>query len=891
MDTMKQAEVSVLYFKTPNIREEVTLKALREQTLSQEKIELIPIEITEEWEILAAFNEWKDKVNGTCLALVVEGDEVPANYLERMVKLLTGKKGDKYQIAMAAKCHLMDEMADRTCNVEYENVRYIALKDDVSCIPLYFSGTVVKTEFARKYSCNMDLPYDAEKDILLRMLLDSPYVIYVGNLKYKYKVPKDMHFKLFAGVYDLEWYMDSAKDYMIPFLEEVNERFGETPLFVQYAVMYYIICRFAANINNRNRHVIEGDEMRKDYFALVSRILSFVDDTTIFKTDLPRYTRAMGSPDERLMFAKIKYNTPELDTKLAYDVESVNLQFNNVLVQSTLRMICNIALIDYKDGKWEIDGSINRLFGTEDFKYYMKINGKRYPIEINEKYSLKKVFGEPFTKRITFHVAVPIDPKKKKQSVTFVAVHKCREYPFDFRFASHTSRLSLYPRYNYWRFDKYIAYYVPDELNRCGELVIRKARFLHTALREALVEGQMFMSRKEDIRAIIPLRMIHFLTNWYYKRKNIWVFYDKLYKGGDSSSYLYKYAKKQKDHIRKYYLLDKDCPDYKRMRKEGFRPVKRGTLKHKMLFLRAKMMIVSNSTVFAFNDYPLRLSNHIRGLTDFDVVCVQHGMSIQKIAIAQNRLRDNTKLYYCASKYEIENLSKPVYDYEGYDALRLTGVPRYDGLVDRAKKQILISPTWRMQSAMYIMSNEGVERDYNPNFKETTYYKVFNSLINDERLLNAAKEYGYRLAYVLHPIVSPQAKDFDHNDYVDIIPSTGDMSYEDLFCESSLMVSDYSGVQFDFAYMRKPVVYLHHKDIPTHYEEGTFHYDTMAFGEICHTNDELIDVLIDYMKNGCVMKDEYRRRADDFFYFDDHNNCKRIYEDMIEYQKKKGFRV
>ena len=248
------------------------------------------------------------------------------------------------------------------------------------------------------------------------------------------------------------------------------------------------------------------------------------------------------------------------------------------------------------------------------------------------------------------------------------------------------------------------------------------------------------------------------------------------------------------------------------------------------------MMVISNSTVFAFNDYSMSASAHVRDLIHFHVACVQHGMSIQKIAIAQNRLRDNTRLYFCASKYEIENLSS-------------------------------------------------VARDYNPLFKETDYYRIYNSLINDTRLLDAARKYNYRIAYVLHPIVSPQVDDFDKNDYVDIIPSTGEMSYEKVFRESSLMVTDYSGVQFDFAYMRKPLVYLHHDDIPQHYEEGTYHYDTMAFGEICHNNDELIDTLIDYMKNNCVMKDEYRARADDFFEFSDHNNCKRIYDVMIDYQK------
>ena len=117
----------------------------------------------------------------------------------------------------------------------------------------------------------------------------------------------------------------------------------------------------------------------------------------------------------------------------------------------------------------------------------------------------------------------------------------------------------------------------------------------------------------------------------------------------------------------------------------------RDSLKHRLVFLYADMMVISNSTVYAFNGYKLKNSAFIRDLPHFHVCCVQHGMSIQKIAIAQNRLRDNLRLYFCASKYEIENLSRPVYDYVGYDALKLTGVPRYDGLKDRAKKQIMIS--------------------------------------------------------------------------------------------------------------------------------------------------------------------------------------------------------
>ena len=92
--------------------------------------------------------------------------------------------------------------------------------------------------------------------------------------------------------------------------------------------------------------------------------------------------------------------------------------------------------------------------------------------------------------------------------------------------------------------------------------------------------------------------------------------------------------------------------------------------------------------------------------------------------------------------------------------------------------------------------------------------------------------------------------------------------------------------QFVFAYLRKPLIFHHHRDLEAHYEDGTFHYDTMAFGEITHDNDELIDLLIDYMQHDCVMKEKYVKRADDFFVYKDHNNCKRIYKEIMKSQKQ-----
>lgn len=40
------------------------------------------------------------------------------------------------------------------------------------------------------------------------------------------------------------------------------------------------------------------------------------------------------------------------------------------------------------------------------------------------------------------------------------------------------------------------------------------------------------------------------------------------------------------------------------------------------------------------------------------------------------------------------------------------------------------------------------------------------------------------------------------------------------------------------------------------------------------------------MENGCKMKPKYIARVEDFYEFDDHNNCERIYKEIFEYQKQ-----
>ena len=201
----------------------------------------------------------------------------------------------------------------------------------------------------------------------------------------------------------------------------------------------------------------------------------------------------------------------------------------------------------------------------------------------------------------------------------------------------------------------------------------------------------------------------------------------------------------------------------------------------------------------------------------------------------------------------------------------------YDGLKNKAKKQILITPTWRRNVANSNIAH--FKKAHNAYFKHSEYFRLYNSLINDKRLIDCAKQYGYKIIYLIHPAASSQISDFDRNDYVEIIPAAGDMNYEKILTESALMVTDYSGVQFDFAYMKKPILYYHPSTLPPHYEESeAYRYDRDSFGPIITEHSDLVDNLCDYMKKDCIMLDNYKKRVDSFFAYNDFNNCERIYK-------------
>ena len=196
----------------------------------------------------------------------------------------------------------------------------------------------------------------------------------------------------------------------------------------------------------------------------------------------------------------------------------------------------------------------------------------------------------------------------------------------------------------------------------------------------------------------------------------------------------------------------------------------------------------------------------MKNMYDFDYVFLQHGITKDDLSSWLNRYNKNISMFVTTAVGEYQSILD--YDY-GYDekVVKLTGFPRYDKLAqtEPVKKQIIFLTTWRQKLAgkMDLVSGQ---REYNEEFKNSEYCQFYNRLINDERLLAVMRKKGYTGKFCLHNNHMVQAGDFKGNDVIHI--HTDAIEYVKEFKENALMLTDYSSVAFDFAYLGKPIVYV-----------------------------------------------------------------------------------
>ena len=690
----------------------------------------------------------------------------------------------------------------------------------------FFKRDILKNvQFSKKLNLAEDISFVNE------LLLDNPKLGICSNCKYYIGNPNEKQ-TLLSIIPNSKDIPGNVKYTFNGLIEKSLNNYGHIPKFIQNTILFYfneLILKESVNekLNEKEINFLNNR---------IKEILAYIDDENIYE-----HEQLDNRIKTFLLFLKNDYSYPKKDQiKL-----TKSLKLDTVFID----------IYEIIDDNLYILANINSIVKDEKVEVYVnneKIETKVLEFPQRERYYL----NERYLINYTFEFNLKLD-ENKVYDIKFKS-NISPSLEIDFSRPCNFSKVAGYAKTK-----KYLSTLENNQIR------IKKKKTGTWLKQEIKTLTGMFKNRVSGFETAIPIRLIYFLLYPFYRNKRIWFYMDFPTIADDNGMHLFKYSIKQNEkNIKKYFVIDKNTPYYEKMKKIG--PViAYHSMKHRILGLFAEKIITShpdNNYIYAFwGHYP-----NFAGLLKSSTIFLQHGITLNNISSWLNKYDKNLDFLLTASKKEHESLFKYYYNYDE-DIIHLLGFPRFDNLKDEKTKTILLMPSWRRyltKENKYTISN-------------SSYFKTYNSLINNKKLLKKIKEKGYEIIFRPHPHVYQFIDLFDDNELIKIDYERG--SYQDLFKKGALLITDYSSVAFDFAYLKKPVLYYQYgEDYHFNLDESYFDYETMGFGEVCESEDELIDLIEDYIDNDCKMKEKHIQNVEDYFTFTDQNNCKRVHEAILK---------
>lgn len=358
-----------------------------------------------------------------------------------------------------------------------------------------------------------------------------------------------------------------------------------------------------------------------------------------------------------------------------------------------------------------------------------------------------------------------------------------------------------------------------------------------------------------------------------YAGKGIWLIGERPNQAQDNGYHFYKYVRKNHPDRSVFYVITKDSPHVDKVALLGD-TVYYGTFKYWLMYYGCEAVIsdhIRSLLPCSGNWWFNKLASRYKQKNKIQVF-LQHGV-IQSNITKLYREKTHVDIFICGAKPEYDYIKKNYHYHD--DEVKYTGLARYDALHDiSVKKQILIMPTWRN----WLMTD--VEK-----LTDTEYVCEWNKVLSDKELLDTAKRKGYKIVFYLHANLQFARELFKSTDDSVVIARDIDYDVQTLLKESALLITDYSSVYFDFAYMRKPVLYFQfdrERFFDEHYPKGYFDHERDGFGKVSYTAAELVDDYKDLSDDDFVLSKKYSERIDGFFPLHDRKNCERIYNETVK---------
>ena len=742
---------------------------------------------------------------------------------------------------------------------KFIKTRVVNLDKEYNCIQLHASSSFFRYDVIKRNKFDENLFYGEDVKLISMILLYKPIIGILRESIYYYRIRADHSSSLQNSNTNINYYFNSLENIHLFLIKKSKDLYNKIIPFIQFYISYEFLFR----IRRPPQIYLEINKYKK-YCFLIKKIIEQIDEKYILE-------QKILSPKLKLLALSIKNSNP-IGYKLTIN-NGLLIYSNYALMNLTdYNNMIIFKIIKIENNKLHLQGEENFLLPKDKYFYYCRIgNNIFYPkYYYDENLDFVSLFGIRNKDRIiNFDITLEI---KRKEKLKFYMVYDNtiieifpsissinhippinKSYYSSKNFIIRNENNSLFIYIYKSNLEKKFESYYRKELKNVNKNYLNKIR-------------RKFFEKKNKTK--------------FNDARQIWIINDKKNQAGDNGEYFFRYlTKKQPKELLFFFAIEKNCSDYKRLKKYG-NIVDLNSKKYLNLFLNTDKIITSVLEEWANNAYG-KDGKYLKDLYHFDYIYLQSDIIKEDFSRNMYKIISNFDMIVILSKKQYNFLQRMEYSFN-LNNIILSGFTRFDNL-KRIESHI------KKENLILIYLTLGINLKETKEYTNETYFAFYNNLTNSKELIFIMEKYDYKGIFCLDPNINYQNIDFDKNKMFQIVNLC---NHQELFAKASLLITDYSNIFLDFGYMNKPIIYSHfdHKENkPNYFENFYFDYEKDGFGPVCYNLKCIINNIIFVIKNRKISGKKYLKRIQRFYKYSFKQNCERTFLKIKEYSNAANF--
>ena len=393
-------------------------------------------------------------------------------------------------------------------------------------------------------------------------------------------------------------------------------------------------------------------------------------------------------------------------------------------------------------------------------------------------------------------------------------------------------------------------------------------------LRRFVLDVSQDLAFAARARRFTWVRAARALTRPLAPRGPVWLIGERPETARDNGRALFEHLRRTRPDAAVYYVITADSPMRPALEPLG-NVVTHSSWRHRLLMLHADVLANAYSIkhMLPRRWHPGAYMRQAAWRTGAYRVYLKHGVHLSPYAV--KRANGGYDLVAAVGEREARALTET----SGYDGqVVVTGLARYDNLVRPAlgSRTVLFMPTWRryLVPTLFSGSDESVVA-----YEGSTYQRFISDFLGSEHLARVLDEHDLTLVVVPHYNLGSLLRVDDLGSPRIHVLDAATADIPGLLRSCDLLVTDYSSVQFDVAYVGTPVVYCQFDEEEYTAGHSAFSWFETArdgFGPVTRDVRATVEEVARYAAAGFRREPVYEERVAGVFAHRDRENCERL---------------